>query len=79
VGKGAGKGFNVNVPWSSKGMGDADYLAAFDLLLDPIITQFDPQVRALQCDLKDKFQMLLTVPKRCIIRLSGCWTHNQAV
>jgi hypothetical protein len=31
-------------------MGDADYLAAFDLLLDPIIAQFDPQVRALGCE-----------------------------
>ncbi|KAF6252538.1 hypothetical protein COO60DRAFT_516835 [Scenedesmus sp. NREL 46B-D3] len=44
VGKGPGRGFNVNVPWTSKGMGDADYLAAFDLLLDPIITQFNPQL-----------------------------------
>lgn len=27
-------------------MGDADYMAAFDLLLQPIIEQFDPQVRS---------------------------------
>ncbi|WIA41969.1 hypothetical protein OEZ86_009272 [Tetradesmus obliquus] len=44
VGTGHGRGFNVNVPWSSKGMGDADYMAAFDLLLQPIIEQFDPQL-----------------------------------
>jgi hypothetical protein len=49
VGKKEGRGFNVNVPWTSKGMGDADYLAAFDLVLDPIIAQFDPQVRPLRC------------------------------
>jgi hypothetical protein len=61
VGKGAGRGFNVNVPWTSKGMGDADYLAAFDLLLDPIIAQFDPQVRAL---------ILLFVLSNCA---GACW------
>lgn len=44
VGSGPGLGFNVNVPWGSRGMGDADYLAAFDLVLEPIITQFDPQL-----------------------------------
>jgi acetoin utilization deacetylase AcuC-like enzyme len=49
VGKGPGGGFNVNVPWTAKGMGDADYLAAFDLLLKPIIAQFDPQVGPWSC------------------------------
>lgn len=44
VGSGEGIGFNVNVPWSSKGMADADYLAAYDLLLNPIIQQFNPQL-----------------------------------
>lgn len=27
VGEDAGRGFNVNVPWSEKGVGDADYMA----------------------------------------------------
>ena len=30
VGKGPGQGFNVNVPWSNRGMGDADYLVRGD-------------------------------------------------
>lgn len=44
IGAGAGRGFNINVPWSSKGMGDGDYLAAFDLLLAPVLRQFAPQL-----------------------------------
>lgn len=44
VGKGEGTGYNVNVPWASTGMHDADFLAAFDLILDPIFAQFDPQL-----------------------------------
>lgn len=44
VGKDAGTGYTVNIPWISKGMADADYLAAYDLILDPIISQFDPQL-----------------------------------
>lgn len=27
VGEGAGQGFNVNIPWSEKGVGDGDYMA----------------------------------------------------
>ena len=44
VGVDAGTGYTVNVPWTGPGMGDADYLAAYDLILDPIISQFDPQL-----------------------------------
>lgn len=44
VGEGTGKGFNVNVPWSETKMGDADYMAAFELILEPIISEFDPQL-----------------------------------
>ena len=44
IGAGAGAGYNVNVPWREKGLGDADYLAAFDLLIDPIASQFDPHL-----------------------------------
>lgn len=28
VGTGPGKGFNVNLPWRSKGVGDADYMVS---------------------------------------------------
>ena len=27
VGESAGKGFNINVPWSKKGVGNGDYMA----------------------------------------------------
>ena len=44
IGAGAGKGFNVNIPWEEKGLGDADYLAAFDLVVDPVAKSFDPDL-----------------------------------
>lgn len=43
IGGGAGRGFTVNVPWSG-GMGDSEYLAAFDRVLQPIARQFRPEV-----------------------------------
>ncbi len=43
VGGGAGRGYTVNVPWPG-GMGDAEYLAAFDRVLLPIARQFDPDL-----------------------------------
>jgi len=44
VGAGAGTGFNVNIPWHERGGGDADYLAAFELLVCPIVTAFAPSL-----------------------------------
>jgi len=44
VGIGAGAGKNVNVPFDAIGMNDTDYLAAFDLVLAPIIRQFAPDI-----------------------------------
>ena len=44
VGNGRGTGFTVNVPWRHEGMGDAEYAAAFEALVMPIATQFDPQL-----------------------------------
>jgi acetoin utilization deacetylase AcuC-like enzyme len=41
-GGGAGRGFTVNVPWPG-GMGDAEYLAAFDRVLLPIARDFAPE------------------------------------
>ena len=43
AGGGTGRGFNVNVPWPA-GMGDAEYLAAFDRLLLPIARSFSPEL-----------------------------------
>ena len=44
VGTGCGEGFTVNVPWGKKGMGNGDYLAAFEHLLVPIAKEFNPNL-----------------------------------
>ncbi|XP_058974555.1 histone deacetylase 6-like isoform X2 [Musca domestica] len=44
VGKGAGIGFNVNIPWNKKGMGDLEYIMAFQHIIMPIAYEFDPQL-----------------------------------
>jgi histone deacetylase 6 len=43
-GEGAGLGKNVNIPWSRQGMGDADYIYAFQQVVMPIATEFDPDL-----------------------------------
>ncbi|KAF2772243.1 Arginase/deacetylase [Teratosphaeria nubilosa] len=44
VGEGAGMGYNVNIPWKTHGMGDADYIYAFQNVVMPIAMQFDPDL-----------------------------------
>lgn len=41
LGRGAGLGFTVNVPFSA-GVGDDGYLLAFDQILCPVLRQFEP-------------------------------------
>jgi acetoin utilization deacetylase AcuC-like enzyme len=48
VGRGAGRGRTVNVAWPA-GMGDAEYLAAFDRMLLPIARSFDPGLVLVSC------------------------------
>jgi acetoin utilization deacetylase AcuC-like enzyme len=43
-GEGPGKGFTLNVPWPERGGGDADYLAAFELVIQPIAASFNPSL-----------------------------------
>ncbi|KAF2280344.1 putative histone deacetylase [Westerdykella ornata] len=43
-GEGAGLGKNVNIPWPAHGMGDAEYLYAFQEVVMPIATEFDPDL-----------------------------------
>lgn len=43
-GSGAGLGTNVNIPWSKDGMGDADYVYAFQQVVMPIATEFNPDL-----------------------------------
>lgn len=39
-----GLGKNVNIPWPEFGMGDAEYLYAFQQVVIPIATEFDPDL-----------------------------------
>lgn len=41
-GSGNGLGRNVNIPWPLQGMGDGDYLYAFQQVIMPIAYEFDP-------------------------------------
>ncbi|KAK8200151.1 uncharacterized protein BKA78DRAFT_359599 [Phyllosticta capitalensis] len=43
-GEGKGEGLNVNIPWSSQGMGDGDYLYAFQQIVMPIAQEFNPDL-----------------------------------
>lgn len=42
VGEGDGRGYNVNIPWPEAGMGDEDYIFAFQRLVMPIALEFNP-------------------------------------
>ncbi|XP_012259593.2 histone deacetylase 6 isoform X2 [Athalia rosae] len=44
TGAGPGEGFNVNIPWNKKGMGDPEYIAAFQQIVMPIAYQFNPEL-----------------------------------
>ncbi|TFK85072.1 histone deacetylase complex protein [Polyporus arcularius HHB13444] len=44
TGEGAGVGFSVNIPWPESGMGDADYLLAFQKIIMPIALEFAPEL-----------------------------------
>lgn len=42
VGEGAGMGSSVNIPWPTYGMGDGDYLYAFQHIVMPIAHEYAP-------------------------------------
>ncbi|KAI5854078.1 putative histone deacetylase A [Durotheca rogersii] len=44
VGEGPGQGKNINIPWPSQGMGDGEYLAAFQKIVMPIAHEFNPDM-----------------------------------
>ncbi|EDK41884.1 histone deacetylase HDA1 [Lodderomyces elongisporus NRRL YB-4239] len=44
VGEGAGKGYNINIPWRTAGMRDGDYVYAFNKVVIPTILEFDPDL-----------------------------------
>ncbi|KAI0074161.1 histone deacetylase complex protein [Panus rudis PR-1116 ss-1] len=43
-GEGKGVGYSVNIPWPTYGMGDADYLYAFQTIVMPIALEFAPEL-----------------------------------
>eukprot|EP01138_Halocafeteria_seosinensis_P005430 gb/GECG01005551.1/.p1 GENE.gb/GECG01005551.1/~~gb/GECG01005551.1/.p1 ORF type:complete len:1042 (+),score=127.26 gb/GECG01005551.1/:1-3126(+) len=44
VGGGPGEGYTVNIPWPCRGMGDAEYISAFDQVVLPIARQYAPEL-----------------------------------
>jgi histone deacetylase 6 len=35
---------NINIPWDDQGMGDGDYIFAFQQVVMPIAQEFDPDL-----------------------------------
>eukprot|EP00808_Paulinella_micropora_P000746 g32369.t1 len=44
IGKGPGRGFNINVSWNERMYGDHEYLHAFKELIMPVATEFAPEL-----------------------------------
>jgi histone deacetylase 6 len=43
-GVGAGEGYNINIGWHDQGMGDGEYMAAFQKIVMPIAQEFNPDL-----------------------------------
>ncbi|KAL2204457.1 histone deacetylase [Sarocladium strictum] len=43
-GTGPGRGMNINIGWHDQGMGDGEYMAAFQKIVMPIAHEFDPDL-----------------------------------
>ncbi|EPS37463.1 hypothetical protein H072_8853 [Dactylellina haptotyla CBS 200.50] len=43
-GEAKGLGFNVNIPWATGGIGDADYIYAFQRVIMPIAYEYEPDL-----------------------------------
>jgi len=43
-GEGLGQGKNINIPWADHGMGDAEYILAFEEIVMPVAREFDPDL-----------------------------------
>lgn len=44
IGEGQGEGFNINIPWPVGGVGDADYIYAFNKIIMPVCYEFQPDL-----------------------------------
>lgn len=53
MGTGAGLGFSVNIPWtnatSASGIGDHEYQAAFEYVVLPMLSEFQPELIIVSC------------------------------
>lgn len=59
---------NINIPWPTKGMGDADYLYAFQQVVMPVAYKFDPDLVISKCPTCNKTGRLITS--------SCCWLRR---
>ncbi|XP_071476310.1 histone deacetylase 6-like [Diadema antillarum] len=71
IGLGAGKGYNVNVPWNKTGMGDAEFLAVFHNLLLPLAHEFNPQLILVSAG----FDSAINDPKGEMAVSPACFAH----
>lgn len=44
VGRGSGEGYNINIAWLTGGMGNSEYLAAFQQVVLPVAYEFGPEL-----------------------------------
>ncbi|KAJ2684427.1 Histone deacetylase hda1 [Coemansia spiralis] len=49
MGRNKGKGFNINIPWTTEGVGDGDYLYAFRKVVLPVAREFAPEMIIVAC------------------------------
>ncbi|CAK1602419.1 unnamed protein product [Parnassius mnemosyne] len=44
VGRARGEGYNINIPWNKRGLGDTEYMAAFTQVILPIAYEYNPEL-----------------------------------
>ena len=44
IGDGLGTGFNINIPWNGRKMGDTEYFLAFQNIILPVGYEFNPDL-----------------------------------
>ncbi len=74
VGTGAGRGFNVNVPFPA-GCGDTSFLEAFEGIIEPILEQFRPEVILVSLGIDAHYRdplTSLTLSSNAYIELMSC-------
>lgn len=49
VGEGKGEGYTINIPFETTGLSDLDYLAAYQLIIEPIGQKFKPDLVIIAC------------------------------